>query len=235
MQAFGSRFRKNHTMMTRYSDFALRIGSRVEVIIPAMQNLSYIKHGAWRRVVTQVLGDDVIEKYVSVIVAFPEDHPDFDAWQRNSTPGWFQQHCCLQAYHRDERIPGPNQDEEMFQKFSMQYGIAVIIPLVDVEAANGPTELMLGSHNDSKDDNLNELGVWEQGQSITPSLLKGQTMMYDLRLYHRGLENTSPHPRPLLQINYVRASHAQLLQMDENFGVESVFQEKNRKMKKQEL
>jgi len=95
------------------------------------------------------------------------------------------------------------------------FAYAINIPLCDVAAENGATEIWPGSHRDS---NIDQHGVDDDraGDShltIKPSLLasrrltsppvqthttKGSLIIRDLRLWHAGMPNRTPRPRIML-------------------------------------
>ncbi len=70
--------------------------------------------------------------------------------------------------------------------------VNVFIPLVDLNAANGPTEFIPTSQLD-----------W--GTKSPPLILHakaGECIIFDHRIKHRGLGNRSNVPRPLVYITY---------------------------------
>ncbi|HEX3675380.1 MAG TPA: phytanoyl-CoA dioxygenase family protein [Rhizomicrobium sp.] len=78
------------------------------------------------------------------------------------------------------------------------YAISVALPLVDVDAQNGPTGVWPGSHR------------WNDGAPPAPetaiavSLRRGDCLMTDYRTLHTGLPNTSAQVRPIAYLVYAR-------------------------------
>ena len=83
----------------------------------------------------------------------------------------------------------------------------VIVPVVDVDAQNGPTEFAAGSHAN--------LGIdyWSTAvaSDVPPTPLltipakRGDIVLFDLRAYHRGTPNRSDKVRPIIYMSYVHA------------------------------
>lgn len=95
------------------------------------------------------------------------------------------------------------------------FAYALNIPLCDVDASNGATEVWPGSHRDSSiDQHGSEQGDESEGDlTIKPSLVrerrkrfpptqpsskKGSLIIRDLRLWHAGMPNRTPAPRIML-------------------------------------
>ena len=77
---------------------------------------------------------------------------------------------------------------------SPPHALNVFVPLVDLTPNNGPTEYVPGSHFDYD----------VKAPHVIPSLRKGTALLFDYRLKHRGLGNSSTEERPLLYITYGR-------------------------------
>ncbi len=89
------------------------------------------------------------------------------------------------------------------------YGIVVNIPVVDMSAANGSTEIWPGTHHDTRMDvDAGTLRIPEEWQAVRkqtkppvqPTVPSGSLLMRDLRLWHRGVPNRSSEPRPMIAI-----------------------------------
>ena len=79
------------------------------------------------------------------------------------------------------------------------HAVNVFIPLVDLDITNGPTEFCLGTHY---------LGYEHFARDMcdTPTPKAGTPLIFDYRLGHRGLGNSSPHSRPIVYLTYTPAS-----------------------------
>ncbi|EGD83458.1 hypothetical protein PTSG_04065 [Salpingoeca rosetta] len=83
-------------------------------------------------------------------------------------------------------------------------GVVVVLPLgIPVNATNGPTEFMTGSHIPMGPD------FWRKRlhDPITPvhrlDTDVGSAVLFDIRVFHRGTGNPSPHPRPIVYMSLV--------------------------------
>eukprot|EP00931_Biecheleriopsis_adriatica_P046691 TRINITY_DN26835_c0_g1_i1.p1 TRINITY_DN26835_c0_g1~~TRINITY_DN26835_c0_g1_i1.p1 ORF type:complete len:548 (-),score=115.84 TRINITY_DN26835_c0_g1_i1:10-1653(-) len=97
-------------------------------------------------------------------------------------------------------------------------GFVMLLPLHDLTEEMGPTEFLLGSHVDVGD------GAWDHFRKsltrvsesasgilgekkaalVRPLLSCGSLLLFDLRVYHRGAANSSPGPRSILYMSYVK-------------------------------
>ena len=134
------------------------------------------------------------------------DHLELDTFSHvDSLPG-----AGMQQWHGDvdpifKRTGSRTSMEEQFSTPTM--GLVVIVPVVDVDAHNGPTEFATGSHMN--------LGIdyWpsavESEVPPTPHLAipakRGDIVLFDLRTYHRGTPNRSNKVRPIIYMSYVHA------------------------------
>jgi ectoine hydroxylase-related dioxygenase (phytanoyl-CoA dioxygenase family) len=83
------------------------------------------------------------------------------------------------------------------------FQLAVNFPLVDVNAANGPTEIAKGTHMIPKQEALRRLEAGEV--QLTPVYMRaGDVMVRDVRGIHRGTPNTTDVPRPMVVLGYNR-------------------------------
>jgi ectoine hydroxylase-related dioxygenase (phytanoyl-CoA dioxygenase family) len=78
------------------------------------------------------------------------------------------------------------------------YQLAVHIPLVDVCDDNGPLEYAPGTHRLSRD----EAGAIPL---VAAHMVRGDVMIRDARLIHRGAPNRTGTPRPVAVLGYSRA------------------------------
>jgi len=104
-----------------------------------------------------------------------------------STPG-----AETQIYHQD----GVHLNKKIQKPC---HAVNVFIPLVDLDISNGPTEFCLGTHY---------LGYEHFARDMcdTPTPQAGTPLIFDYRLGHRGLGNSSPHSRPVVYLTYTPAS-----------------------------
>jgi hypothetical protein len=82
----------------------------------------------------------------------------------------------------------PNGDGQKWHSDNRARGLTIIVPLVDFTAANGATQVLVGSHNSTW--NL----VAQQGAQVVEAST-GSLAAYDSRTYHRGLGNRTKEGR----------------------------------------
>ena len=104
-----------------------------------------------------------------------------------STPG-----AETQIYHQD----GVHLNKKIQKPC---HAVNVFIPLVDLDISNGPTEFCLGTHYLGYDHFVRDM-------CDTPTPKAGTPLIFDYRLGHRGLGNSSPHSRPVVYLTYTPAS-----------------------------
>ena len=109
-----------------------------------------------------------------------------------------------QDYHQD----GPHLTTQ-FQKPC--HAVNVFVPLVDLSMKNGPTEFCLASHI---------LGHEEYDEDFveTPVVSAGTPVIFDYRLGHRGLRNSSDACRPILYCTYAAAADGKEFRDSVNFS-----------------
>jgi len=93
------------------------------------------------------------------------------------------------------------------------YAYVVNVPLVDVDARNGSTEIWPGTHKDPSVVIGHDLKVtpemldkWRAVTTpIQPSIRAGSIVIRDIRLWHAGMPNHTDVPRPMIaMIHWVR-------------------------------
>jgi len=97
-----------------------------------------------------------------------------------------------QIYHQD----GPHLTDR-YQKPC--HAVNVFLPLISLTMKHGPTEFCIGTHilgNEDYDKDLIE----------TPLSGAGTPIIFDYRLGHRGMANTSGDPRPYVYLTYAAKS-----------------------------
>ena len=84
----------------------------------------------------------------------------------------------------------------------------VFIPLVDLEPSLGPTEVRPGTHVYSRDMSKMMLGAKARKElktPVAPLLKKGDALLFDYRVLHRGKANVSEtDDRPMLVLTYAK-------------------------------
>jgi hypothetical protein len=109
-----------------------------------------------------------------------------------------------QEYHQD----GPHLNTQ-YQKPC--HAVNVFVPLVDLSMRSGPTEFCLGSHI---------LGQEEYDKEFleTPLVPAGTPIIFDYRLGHLGLGNSSDACRPILYCTYAAAADGKEFRDSVNFS-----------------
>ena len=91
------------------------------------------------------------------------------------------------------------------------HAINVFVPLVDLTMRNGPTEFTLGSHVLGHED-------YDRDFLETPTPKAGVPLIFDYRLGHRGLGNSSQQCRPIVYCTYARATEGKDFRDSVNFS-----------------
>lgn len=79
------------------------------------------------------------------------------------------------------------------------HAVNVFVPLVDLSMERGPTEFCLGSHILGQE-------TYDETFLETPLVTAGTPIVFDYRLGHRGLANTTSECRPIVYCTYARAA-----------------------------
>lgn len=109
-----------------------------------------------------------------------------------------------QVYHQD----GPHLTTQ-YQKPC--HAINVFIPLIDLKLDNGPTEFCLGSHILGQED-------WDCECVDTPLVSAGTPVIFDYRLGHNGLKNSSDVCRPIVYCTYAAKADGKEFRDSVNFS-----------------
>lgn len=110
-----------------------------------------------------------------------------------------------QVIHRDH--PQRSRDLPELDP-SEPFQFAVNFPLVDVVEANGPFEIVRGTHaiDDEMADEMVRSG--EAEAKLEPLFMSaGDAMVRDVRGLHRGTPNRTEIPRPMVVVGYNRSGH----------------------------
>ncbi len=79
------------------------------------------------------------------------------------------------------------------------------VPLLPISSDNGPTEVLKGSHIDTK--NFRRfVHAYRQGKTIYCPLYQNEVIFRDSRLWHRGTPNLSSRIRPMLAFIFERGT-----------------------------
>ncbi len=120
----------------------------------------------------------------------------------------------MQPVHADMGQLWPN-----LERATPPYSLVVNVPLVDMSAENGSTELWPGTHLDTTiyiqrgDIKLSDELVEKQRQTrppLQPSMRCGSVLIRDTRMWHRGMPNYTHDPRPMIaMVHYISWWHHQ--------------------------
>jgi ectoine hydroxylase-related dioxygenase (phytanoyl-CoA dioxygenase family) len=91
------------------------------------------------------------------------------------------------------------------------HAINVFIPLIDLTPTIGPTEFCLGSHILGQEN-------YEKEFVEIPMVSAGTPVIFDYRLGHRGLANTSKSCRPIVYCSYAAAADGKEFRDSMNFS-----------------
>lgn len=152
-----------------------RINGLVPISGPMSGVIDMLVSPALQTLFNEALGENWVYESFGVISSFPG--------------------ATLQHLHAD--------DDHLFEgtEFAGKlpaYALTISIPLVEVNAINGGTEFLLGSHRC-------ETRSSYPGEPTTSPLMPGDCMIWDFMIRHRGQANTSDAPRPMLYITACRS------------------------------
>ena len=83
-------------------------------------------------------------------------------------------------------------------------GLVAVVPLVPVNATNGPTAFRVGSHVRPAGVPRGERDEANSLPELPIAAAPGTAVLFDLRLTHRGGANTGDSPRPILYLGYTQ-------------------------------
>ena len=109
--------------------------------------------------------------------------------------------------HKGAFLSMPDSDTQVYHQDGVHlttkcqrpcHAINVFIPLIDLEEKNGPTEFCIGTHY---------LGYESYFKDMVdiPLPVAGCPVIFDYRLGHRGLGNSSKEARPIVYLTYTSA------------------------------
>ncbi|MEO1489069.1 MAG: phytanoyl-CoA dioxygenase family protein [Pseudomonadota bacterium] len=112
----------------------------------------------------------------------------FESWGLiNALPGAAEQH-----WHRDGGVLFPSHPLEAMLPAT---AITVAVPLVDLNEKTGTTGFALGSHRSNEH---------VESPDYEPYVSLGSAMLWDYRVFHKGMPNRSAAARPFLYATFCR-------------------------------
>lgn len=162
---------------------------RYDMELPAFETESFdfltsLTRAPWMPVVREILGEDVVLIHKGCFLSMPGAAP--------------------QEYHQD----GVHLTTQTQRPC---HAINVFVPLVDLNARNGPTEFCLGSH-------ILGLEGYDRDFVEIPKPKAGTPVIFDYRLGHRGLGNSSQSCRPIVYCTYARVADGKEFRDSVNFS-----------------
>jgi len=163
---------------------------------------SAARHSPWMPVVTRLLGEPADDLACDVSIIYSRPGSGEQEWHADGPhlgAGW-----CAGWEDEDEASPA--------------YAACVFMPLVDLNLERGFTQFWPGTHKYSS---LLGFGGAAPllGATVDAIVKKGSAVIYDYRLMHRGMPNTSHDERPILQFVYHHRSYVET----RNYGTEDLF------------
>jgi hypothetical protein len=119
----------------------------------------------------------------------------------------FYPHCKTYFGQRIENVAistiqlvesAEGSEEQVWHADNSKKGLTFVVAMTEVTSSNGPTQFIKGSH---------EVGTGVGAQlkrlkCFSPTLSLGQMMVFDSRMVHRGLSNTTSKRRDILVVRY---------------------------------
>lgn len=155
------------------------VGSkRINGLVPIAGRLAgcadLLQHPALLELLNQALGEGWVYESFGVISSFPG--------------------ATMQKLHSDS--PHLYESDDLAPVLP-PFALTISIPLVDVDASNGSTEFLLGTHK-ALEVPLNP------GKPAWSNVARGDCLIWDFRVRHRGQANTSDQTRPMLYVTACR-------------------------------
>jgi hypothetical protein len=108
-----------------------------------------------------------------------------------------------QPVHPDIGHLWPNMEQA-----TPPFAIVINVPVVDMDARNGSTEIWPGTHLDTSKLIWEDIKVPEEklrerekiAPPLQPSVRAGSVVIRDMRLWHRGMPNFTDTPRPMIAL-----------------------------------
>jgi len=139
-------------------------------------------------------------------------------WNVHVSVIYSQPGAKYQEWHADGRHLDAQCDPRTGTGQASPYGVCVFMPLIDLDYCTGFTQFFLKSHKTSSLIGFGEAAAMLQC-AFDGILSAGESVLYDYRLLHRGMGNTSRAIRPVLQFLYTAPTYRET----KNYGVDSLW------------
>lgn len=151
-----------------------RINGLVPIAGAMIGCLDLLLHPAILALLDAVLGENWVYESFGVISSFPDS--------------------TIQKLHSDGSHLFANSP---FAGALPPYALTISIPLVDIDERNGATEFLPGTHRLAHSPPSADGSVWR-------TLSRGDCMIWDYMVRHRGQPNNSNEPRPMFYVTACR-------------------------------
>ena len=149
---------------------------------------SLLESPPWRPLLGTVLGDDHVNLFQGAVIA---------------EPGAVEQQPHMDGSHLFQDTHGYAQAQ------NPPHCLNVFVPLVDVTEDNGPTEFWPGSHVLTQSKTTFAKMRLGTARDMPPSVklagAKGDAIIFDYRVIHRGRKNVAESSRPVLYLTSSRS------------------------------
>jgi hypothetical protein len=124
-----------------------------------------------------------------------------------SEPGAGAQHQHIDGPVRLDRVVGGRRRPYRGDLSDLPpYAVSLCVPLCDVDEVNGPTAIWLGSHKAALTPKPPSEAQVARRYRLAPMAGPfGRAFLFDFRVFHGGMPNDSPEPRPLLIVVFTRS------------------------------
>lgn len=121
--------------------------------------------------------------------------------------GFYSGNTALQSEARQPVHADEGQLWKGLEKASPAHSLVVNVPLVDMGPENGSTEVWPGTHLDTtvsiQDGEIEAseeaLAYWRtKSGPVQPVVKEGSVVIRDIRMWHAGMPNHTPNPRPMI-------------------------------------
>ena len=117
--------------------------------------------------------------------------------------GWTQVECCWKGseymdWHSDQTV----EETPDMERQAGTVRVTFNVPLVDFNWRTGPIEFLPGSHMQARAFHSYSFVQLPRIYPVAPQLLRGDVLLRDGNLLHRGTPNLTDEPRPMLDQTY---------------------------------